>query len=246
MKTMIRNHNIIEVFIIVVMLIAVNLLGTVFQEQITHLDGKGIDGAHYYEMAAQLAEGDIPEEKAPFVTRIGTSLLVALLFDDDLMLGFKVVNIIAAVLATALLYVWFRLFIGSWRIRLLLVLMFITQWHAPVRNIHFFPVYTDPWLFVCGSLQTLRRFTPRAEEMGVLSPGIEMDHNDAQHRPRRDALCGDRLLEGHRPEPRGVGDLGVQYRRGFHGMSERIQPLHRQRRVAVRGYHQRQDILYNA
>jgi hypothetical protein len=37
---------------------------------------------------------------------------------------------------------------NDWRIRVLLVTLFITQWHGPVRFTYFDPTYTDPWMFV--------------------------------------------------------------------------------------------------
>src|SRR5262245_56840138 len=46
--------------------------------------GKGIDGAHYYQVAEQLASGaDRIEGTVPFVHRVGTPYLVSRLFPSN-------------------------------------------------------------------------------------------------------------------------------------------------------------------
>jgi hypothetical protein len=81
------------------------------------------------------------------------------MFPADLMLGFKVVNLIAAALATLLLAAWLRAYVREWTTAALVTLLFVTQWHAPVRFTFFAPVYADPWLLVVllAGLLLLRR-----------------------------------------------------------------------------------------
>jgi len=147
-RIVLRHQNTIEIIIIIVVFIVVNLLSTAFQQPLSYHEGKGWDGVSYYGVAEQLSQGQLPEEQAPFVYRIGTPFLAALFFKHNLLLGFKVVNIIASIVAVALFVVWLRLYISNWKIRTLLVILFITQWHAPMRYAYFMPVETHSWLFV--------------------------------------------------------------------------------------------------
>ncbi len=107
-----------------------------------------MDGVLYYRMAEELGHGETLQAPAPFVYRIGTPLMASLAFKDDLLLSFKVVNIAAGACATILLVLWLRLHLDSWEVRALLVLLFLTQWHAPVRHVYFYPALTDPWHYV--------------------------------------------------------------------------------------------------
>jgi hypothetical protein len=59
------------------------------------------------------------------------------------------VNVFAAGLAVALFVVWLRLVVGTWWVRAVLVVLFVTQWHASARYVFFNPVYVDPWFVVC-------------------------------------------------------------------------------------------------
>src|SRR3954463_3475474 len=98
-------------------------------------------------MALQMQHGQMPFAEAPYNFRIGTPFLASLL-PGDLLGSFRIVNIIANLLSVLLLMLWLRLYLSDWKIRVLLCVLFITQWHAPVRYVYFNPSYTDPWLFV--------------------------------------------------------------------------------------------------
>jgi hypothetical protein len=125
----------------------VNLLSCHFQAAATYNGGQGWDGVHYYRTAEQFAGGETIRGDAPFCFRIGTPFLVSLLRKTDLILGFKTVNLAANVLTFVLFVIWTRLFISGWGIRCLLVVLFLTQWLGPFRNVYFAPVNTDPALY---------------------------------------------------------------------------------------------------
>jgi hypothetical protein len=142
--------RILEAIVIFLAFALVNVASQAFQEPLSYHELVEIgvfDAAYYYVMAEQLSLGELPETDAPFVYRIGTPLLVGLLF-DDLLLGFKVVNLAANALTVILLVHWLRLYLGDWRIRVLLVLLFLTQWHAPVRFLYYYAPFADPWMFI--------------------------------------------------------------------------------------------------
>src|SRR5215813_10441741 len=135
----------IELVLALAMLLVVNAATALVQAQISINDGKGWDGSAYYTLAQQISNGQQLTAEAPFVYRVGTPFLASLFFKDDLLLGFKMVNLAANTVTTLLLVVWFRLFIGDWRVRLALLAAFLTQWHGPVRFVHFYPVASDNW-----------------------------------------------------------------------------------------------------
>ncbi len=113
------------------------------QPLINVAQGRGWDGATYYQVAQQLAAGIRPLAEAPFVYRLGTPALVALLTPNDLMLGFVLVNAAANALTAMLVYLWLRRFIANPWIRLGLFASFVLMWHGPVRFFHFYPVSAE-------------------------------------------------------------------------------------------------------
>ena len=148
-----------EILIVALVFVMVNLGGYLFQDQISSNDGKGFDGCWYYSMAEQAATGSIPfQAYAPFVFRLGTPFLASL-FGNDLILGFKLVNIFFNALSVILLLYWFRLFLRDWRVRTAMIVLFMTHWVSPVRFVHFSPVYADPALlaFFIAGLITLHK-----------------------------------------------------------------------------------------
>lgn len=136
--------NFYEILIIPLIFIIVNLMSSLFQSQVTYNEGKGWDGVDYYKVAEDIKSHKKIEAKAPFVYRIGTSLIVAKLFPNDLMTGFKIINIAASALIVVLLLLFLALFINSAILRILFVSMFIGNWLSPVRMIYYAPVDSDP------------------------------------------------------------------------------------------------------
>jgi hypothetical protein len=148
MKITIRHQHIVEILIILMAFLLVNFLSIAFQKTISFNDGKGWDGRSYYKIAEEFSKGQLPEAPGPFVYRIGTPFLASLLSRDDLLFGFKIANLIANTCLMALFIIWLRLYITDWKIRVLLSMLFFTQWHGPIRFVYFYPAYTDPWAFV--------------------------------------------------------------------------------------------------
>ena len=146
--TKVKNRNSLELVIVLAVFLLVNIASQVFQLHITYNNGQSFDGVFYYRVAYQFSKGMKPSSEAPFVYRLGTPFLVSVFFKNELLFGFKPVNIAANLLSTILLLIWFRLHLSDWRIRTLLVVLFITQWHGPVRFTYYDPAFTDPWLFV--------------------------------------------------------------------------------------------------
>lgn len=150
MRTFIKEiSNNMDFIVVITAFSLISLLSNSVQNSITLNKGKGWDGVTYYDVAEQLQEGNLPLGEAPFVYRIGTPFLVSLLFNsNNLLFGFKFINILANLIVITLLVFWFRIYIEEWKIRSFLVVLFITQWHGPVRFIYYYPVYVDSWLFV--------------------------------------------------------------------------------------------------
>lgn len=148
MKISIRNQHLLEVAVILIAFIVVNSLTFAFQKPISFNDGKGWDGRSYYKVAEDFSRGLSPKADAPHVYRIGTPLLASLLFKDNLLFSFKITNLIANTFLVFLLIIWLRLYITDWRIRVLLSILYLTQWHGPIRFVHFYPAYVDPWALV--------------------------------------------------------------------------------------------------
>lgn len=137
-----------ELVCIVLAFVATNAMSQVLQSPISINDGKGWDGVHYYAVAHHISNGSTPQAEAPYIYRVGTPLLAALTSPEQLMHGFKVVNVAANAVATILLYYWLRYFVRTPWVRTSLVILFVTQWHGPVRFVYYYPVLSDPWLHV--------------------------------------------------------------------------------------------------
>jgi hypothetical protein len=148
MTTVKRFEPALELIIIVMAFIATNIATANFQQPITENNGRGFDGVYYFEVAQQFSDGLVPRSDAPFVYRLGTPFLASLVFRENLFISFKVVNILANFLSALLLALWLRLYLHNFWIRIILVILFITQWHGPTRFVYFYPVNSDAWLFV--------------------------------------------------------------------------------------------------
>ncbi len=128
---------------------AVYFLSSAFQTPIAANDHKGYDGLSYYELTSDLCLGRQPHnENGYFLRRLGTPFLASLVSCSDIIGAFKKVNGIANLLITLLLLLWFRRLIASSAIRLLMLGLFITQWHAPLRWTAYYPVQTDSTSFI--------------------------------------------------------------------------------------------------
>ena len=127
---------------------AVTLLSAYLQAARPLLFG---DAKEYYGMAQQFGAGlPFAMAEAPFVYRIATPWLAGfatrpLIYD---VVPFFVINITSAFVIALLLLVWLRQFVASPAVRLLLVTMFLAEWHGPARFVYFYPIYVDPLFIV--------------------------------------------------------------------------------------------------
>jgi len=138
----------LEILVVLVLFSLVSIASHTFQKRISYNAGQGWDGEQYYATAEQFAHGKLPVAAAPFVYRVGTPFLVSLFGAGNILAGFLAVNMIANAIAVVLLLLLLRKYIGGYTLRILMVLLFITQWHGPVRFVHWYPAYVDPFLFV--------------------------------------------------------------------------------------------------
>jgi hypothetical protein len=142
------NKNILEILFAFLLFAGTSLTSAFVQHQTTAHQGLGWDGRFYYSVAAQIAQGKTPHEASPFIYRVGTPTLAALLSPHNVMRGFLIANIIAAGVLAVLMIIWLRLFIESWMVRLLLLALYLIEWHAPARFVYFYPDTADPWAMV--------------------------------------------------------------------------------------------------
>ncbi len=144
-----RDNIFLETLLVLLLFLAANLIYSKLQDISRANGGKWADAVYYSDMAEQLRNNESVSGHAPFVYRIGTPLLVSLLPTDSDITGFFIVNLLANLVLTFLLLKLFRLYISSWKIRVFLISLFLSQWHASVRAIHFMPIYVDPLFMVC-------------------------------------------------------------------------------------------------
>ena len=123
--------------------VSITLLTAYNQRPITYRGGKGWDGADYYAMARNFAEGRPPAAGLPFINRIAGPFLASRIDPHDLMAGFRTLDLAASAITLILFVFWLRLHLGNWRIRVLMVLLYAAAFHSPVRFLHFYPATPD-------------------------------------------------------------------------------------------------------
>jgi hypothetical protein len=128
--------------------VATVFLGVLFvtaytQKPLTYQRGHGWDGVEYYAMAQDFAACRAPAGITPFVNRIASPILAASLSPRDPMRGFRILNIFASVLTAVLFSVWLKYHLTDWRVRVLMLFLYLTCLVSPFRNSFFYPVTTD-------------------------------------------------------------------------------------------------------
>ncbi len=159
MNQILNESKYLQWLIIIFLFIVVNLTTYFTQARINLNDGKGIDGAEYYEMAKIFsAEGKI-SGNAPLVYRIGTPLLAGITDGDDLIRGFFFVNLTANFLSCLLLFLFLKIYVKNFYIIIFLVLLYLLHPLCNTRYIYFCPVITDPWglVFLLSGLILLEK-----------------------------------------------------------------------------------------
>lgn len=146
MKNLMEKN--LDLICVILLFVLTNILTFSFQEKITYRNGHGWDGVYYYQMAEQFAHHEQVASQGPFIYRVGPPFLAAWIDSNNLNRGFLISNLIANVLSTLLMIIWFRYFISEWWIRVAVIAMFLLHWLTPVRYSVFYPFYNEPWPFV--------------------------------------------------------------------------------------------------
>lgn len=147
-------------FIIVNLLIVFTAILYNNQERIKINDGKGWDGSSYYAITEKIMDDVEPlSGEYPFIYRVGFPCLVACVTNYtnlNILDSAYYINLTGVIILTNLLYAWLLYFIKNYKIRLVIILMFLFTWHAPLRIIKFYPMLTDiwgsVWLLLCFHL----------------------------------------------------------------------------------------------
>ncbi len=145
------------------------------QEPVTLQGGHPYDAETYYAMAERAAAGGSAAATAPFAYRVALPYLAGTLFPRDIDFGFKLLNLLFALLTAAVFY----LFLRSFRLRpetsLLLLLCLVCMPQAPFRFAHYLPAYTDPpalffvLLFLYLARAPFRLNLPRSAAIAALA-----------------------------------------------------------------------------
>ena len=147
-----------DILISIILIFWVILFTALFEKPLSYNGGLGWDGLAYYRIAQQIRDGQQPTYNPPYVYRLGTPFLVAILFSNNLLLGFKAVNIAGSLLSILLLLILLRRYLKNRVIRMILVGLFITQSMGPLRTSLFSPTQVEPgsiafnllgFIFVC-------------------------------------------------------------------------------------------------
>jgi hypothetical protein len=154
-----KTGLLLELLLIAAIFLASNINSALRQKQNTFHGGTAWENP-YYTLAEEFVHGEPLAAEAPYAYRLGTPWLVSLVSPQDLFRGFRIVNITGSAIATALLLIWLRGYIGDWKIRVLLATLFVIQWDAPPRLVYHSPVHADAWLFVflLAGLLVLQRY----------------------------------------------------------------------------------------
>ena len=149
----------LEIGLVIALFALTNLISAFRQKQNT-FDGGLAWERPYYVMAGQFARHEPIATTAPYVYRVGTPFMVALLSPGDLFRGFRIVNTTGSFIASLLLVFWLKGYVKDWRTRVLLVTLFLIQWDAPPRYMYHSPVHVDAWYFVFAlvGLLAIRRY----------------------------------------------------------------------------------------
>jgi len=151
-----------EIGLVIAIFALTSLVSAFRQKQNTFDEGLAWERP-YYTMAGEFARHEPIATMSPYVYRVGTPWLVSLISPGDLFRGFRIVNTTGSFLASIVLLFWLSGYIKDWRLRVLLVTLFLIQWDAPPRYMYHSPVHVDAWYFVFAlvGLIAIRRYQER-------------------------------------------------------------------------------------
>jgi len=122
-------------------------LGVAFaatQGQVSLQGGHPYDSDYYFRLAQQVADGAEWSVARPFAYRVGLPFLVGKLFPQDIVAGFRTLNLVFGMVSILLLYRYLFFFLHRRIIVQVLVLLFAVMPIGPLRLPYFSPVQTDP------------------------------------------------------------------------------------------------------
>jgi len=105
-----------------------------------------LDSDEYYWMAYKFHINVPVDQSAPWVYRIATPWLASFATANQIASGtpFFAINLASSLLIALLLVTLLRNFIASPAVRIIVIVLFLTEWHAPTRFIYYHPMYVDP------------------------------------------------------------------------------------------------------
>ncbi|MEO8209598.1 MAG: hypothetical protein ABI840_03470 [bacterium] len=148
----------------------INLIFFYTQKIILLNEGKGIDGAEYYEIAKEFSEGKEIQANAPLAYRIGTPFLASIIDKDDLIHGFFFANLIANFIAYILLFFFLKIYLKNFYLLIFLITLYLFHPLCNIRFIYFCPVITDPWghVFFLTGLILIEKFRHNKSNVYIL------------------------------------------------------------------------------
>lgn len=108
-------------------------------------DGLVLDATVYHSISSQIINASYPLKGVePFVYRLGTPYLAAMLFPENLIQGYLIVNIVFAFASMLLFYFFLRIYINQQFVIYFFLIAYIINPLGVLRFTLFYPVYTDP------------------------------------------------------------------------------------------------------
>ncbi len=119
------------------------------QQRISHNEGQGWDGKHYYIATKQIQQGQYSiTAKQPFANRYANHFIIgkyAKLTNTNILDSALIVNLIGAFITVLLLIPWLRLFLLTGWVRILIMSMYMLTWHVSIRELFHQPMGSDAW-----------------------------------------------------------------------------------------------------
>ena len=142
-----RQH-IVEIAGTAIIIFAVLAFSFFIEKPLVAEKGLAFDSLQYFLIAQNFKAQQPVISEAPFVYRIGLPFLVSVFFPKNMFLGFKVINLLGAIISIFLLLMWLRLYLKNTFVKLLLVFLFATHWVGALRLSFYSPIHAESWMTV--------------------------------------------------------------------------------------------------